>query len=132
MKGYLVDPFERTVTEVEVPYREKGLQAFYELLQCETFDVARIHENGDVLYVDDDGLFKPGNQFFLAADYPQPLCGRALLLGTDTDGETIPPKLGMDWLRENIKFLDRNTLALVGRMKRPAYGLAVVPWGTRV
>ena len=54
----------------------------------------------------DNGLYKEAQAFFVHADYPQPLAGKALVLGCDMkDGETIAPTTTLDELREKVMFV---------------------------
>jgi hypothetical protein len=90
MRSILIDPFTRTVTEVEYTGDYKQI---YDLIDCDTYDVARINQHGDGIFVDDEGLFKEQEQkFFLHEDYPQPLAGKGLVLGCDMEtGESVEP-----------------------------------------
>lgn len=88
IKALLIDPVAKQVAEVVV---ENNLQAFYHLLQCSVIEAAypRGLAGTDHLYVDEEGLFKPRQRFFHIRGYPQPLAGRALMLGIDAQGESI-------------------------------------------
>ena len=102
-KTFLVDPFTQTINEVQYRGEYKHI---YELIDCDTYDCARINRFGDALFVDDDGLYKEAQAFFVHADYPQPLAGKALVLGCDMkDGETIAPTTTLDELREKVMFV---------------------------
>lgn len=102
-KTLLIDPFTQTITEVE--YRGEYTQ-IYELIDAECFDVARINRNGDALFVDDEGLHREGQAFFMHKDYPQPLAGKALLLGCNLeDGETVAPTETLEELTANVSFV---------------------------
>jgi hypothetical protein len=99
----LIDPFTQTITEVQ--YRG-DYKHIYELIDADTYDAARINKHGDALFVDDEGLFKEEQAFFLHKDYPQPLAGKALLLGCRaSDGETIAPTETLEELTANIQFV---------------------------
>ena len=100
---WVIDPHTQTINEVQ--YRGE-YQHIYELIDCDTYDAARINRFGDALFVDDDGLYKEQQAFFVHADYPQPLAGKALVLGCDMkDGETIAPTTTLDELREKVMFV---------------------------
>lgn len=89
MRSILIDPFTRTVSEVE--YSGKYEQ-IYELVDCDTYDCVRINKYGDAIFVDDEGLIKEKEQkFFLHEDYPNPLAGKGLILGCDKEGESVEP-----------------------------------------
>src|SRR5258708_24245023 len=90
LKGYLIDPETKTISEVQV----KGdYTAIYGLIDARTFDVVRIGNSGDVIYIDDEGLLQdPPKAVFGLFGYPQPLAGKGLVLGTDNEGESINPR----------------------------------------
>lgn len=102
-KTFLIDPFAQTITEVE--YRGE-YRHIYELIDADCYDAARINRHGDALFVDDEGLFKEEQAFFMHKDYPQPLAGKALLLGCRaSDGETIAPTETLEELTANVRFV---------------------------
>ncbi len=93
MKGTLIDPFARKITDIVV---EPGLQAIYDAITADTFCCVTISENPtswhrNVLYLDDFGrLVDPNDQeYFWYGDFPDPLCGRGLILGVDREGESV-------------------------------------------
>ena len=100
MNAYLIDPFAKTVTEVEYG---GNYQEIYQLIDCDTFDVVRINNKGDAIFVDDEGLINGKPQaFFMYQDYPQPITGKGLVLGSDTEGETTAPRISFDELCDKI------------------------------
>jgi len=100
---WVIDPHTQTINEVQYSGEYKHI---YELIDCDTYDAARINRFGDALFVDDDGLFKDDQAFFIHADFPQPLAGKALVLGCDMeDGETVAPHTTLEELRSKIKFV---------------------------
>jgi hypothetical protein len=102
-KTLLIDPFKQTITEVQYRGDYKDI---YDLIECDTYDAARINKHGDSLFIDDEGLFKEQQAFFIHKDYPQPLAGKALLLGCRaSDGETIAPTETLEELTANIQFV---------------------------
>jgi hypothetical protein len=86
MKAYLIDPFARTVTQVEYSGDYKEISA---LIGCQLFDAVRIGANGDTIFVDDEGLLNGPTEFFKHSSYPSPLAGKGLVLGTDDEGESV-------------------------------------------
>lgn len=101
MRAFLIDPGARTLTTVEY---DGDYTTIYQLLGIDTFDVVRFGDDGDVIYVDDEGLMKGPTDFFLIEGYPQPIAGKGLVLGTDAEGDDIEPKVSEEWLRENLDF----------------------------
>jgi hypothetical protein len=98
MKAFLIDPQEKTVSNIDI---DDSLQAYYDVLECRTFDVVRINNEGDVIYVDDEGLFTK-SYFFTYNGYTSPLAGKGLVLGTDSEGASIPPR---NFQPGKVKFL---------------------------
>jgi hypothetical protein len=101
MRAILINPFAKTVSEVEYNGHYKHI---YELIDCETFTVVRLSRT-EVLFIDDEGLIvdKP-QRFFSYAGYPQPLAGIGLILGEDEEGETVATKLTVDQVRDKVTF----------------------------
>jgi len=107
MKALLIDPVRHTVTEVE---HTGNYRHIYELLsdklnelEVDTFTAVGL-QNGDAIYVDDEGLLKDPRYFFEWRGYAQPLAGRGLILGTDEEGGSIEPKTTLEEARRNVRF----------------------------
>ena len=98
----LIDPFEKTVTPV---YYDGELSSLYHLLDCRCVTVAPCGKRYD-LFVDDEGLFVKGQKFFATVDFPQPLGGKALAVGVDADGNTIPPDITLEELEARILWVE--------------------------
>lgn len=100
MKGILINPESRTITEVEV---KKGINAIYALIHADTFDCVYIDPHNTV-YVDDNGLLNDPEFFFKLQGYPQPLAGRGLILGVDDEGGSRSATVTLDWAQHNVTF----------------------------
>ena len=101
MQAFLIDPVAKTVTPVEY---SGNFHDIYKLTDCDTFDVARLN-HGDGIYIDDDGLFKDNQSFFVHADYPQPLAGKGLVLGVDDQGDSAAPVTTLAELIDKVVFV---------------------------
>ena len=77
IKGFLINPFDKTITNVEV---EDTLEAYYKILDCECIDGMKV-DNTNHLWVDDNGYFREDQAFFTFGRYPNPIAGKALILG---------------------------------------------------
>lgn len=63
--------------------------------------------NGDVLYVDEDGLLKAPTRFFTIAERDdQPFAGNGVLVGREIDDTdtTAPPVMSLHELRARVGF----------------------------
>ena len=101
MRAILIDPVERTITEVE---HDGNYKSIYPQLGCDLFTCVYL-ENDDAMFVDDEGLLKGGQHFFKLNTYPQPLAGRGLILGCDADGETAGATISLEEITGRITFL---------------------------
>ena len=101
--GYLVDPVEKTVTEVVL---SDNYRAIYPLLECDTFDMVTINAEGDGIFVDDEGLLKEGQSFFQIDGCPSALAGRGLVLGCyEETGESRPrPVISLEDFTKRVRF----------------------------
>jgi hypothetical protein len=88
MKGFLINPFDRTITEVEY---NGTLEHMYELVGCTDIEAVKITSTGDTVWVDGEGLLNDPTHFFYIGDYPQELAGKGLVLGSEA-GECVEPK----------------------------------------
>lgn len=101
MKAILIDPVAQTVTETNV----KDWKDISPALNCRVFDIVQVAPNVSI-YVDDEGLFVQGQQFFLHRAYPQPLAGHGLVLGFDDQtGDSTDCPITVDQVRSQIFWL---------------------------
>tara|TARA_A100001201_G_C3984961_1_gene169801 strand:+ start:289 stop:627 length:339 start_codon:yes stop_codon:yes gene_type:complete len=106
MKAILIDVKNEEVREVEF---DDTLKNIYELVDCATFDVVRIDETNGI-YVDDEGLFVEDQLFFTYVhynNYCQTLAGNGLILGVDSEGNSISPTLSLEEVQEAVEFQPR-------------------------
>ena len=103
MKGILIDVENEQIKFVEVG---KDIDAIYEQINCDCFTVINI-ENDDVIYVDDEGLFKlnEDSKFFYLEGSHQPIVGNGLILGTDDEGDSVDAKSKLEDIKDRITFL---------------------------
>lgn len=92
MRAILIDPFNKTVTEVETP---AGLDDIYKLIGHTTIVQDVYVDNGKhMLLVDEEGLLhNEPLPVFKWQGFPQPLAGRAVLFangGSEWTAATMP------------------------------------------
>lgn len=84
-----------------------GLEYMYKYIQCDMVDVVEIAEGIDI-WVDDNGLFKPGNTVleYKIKDNPDVvlhLAGNALFLSSDDEGNSIGLTMEqLSWLGKQL------------------------------
>ena len=113
MKSFLIDPFNQ---KIEVAIYSSDYKDISKLIEADSglFDVVRLYANQDVAFVDDEGLYVEDQKFWIHKNYPTPLAGKALVLGTDDEGDSISPATTIEQLKDDIKFIgDRFELALL-------------------
>lgn len=110
MRGVLINPWTKEITEVQCG---EGLEDMYRLLsnplgpKVSVFCVGLSWPNGDTLYVDDEGLLKPGMRLFDPGRRDrQPLAGNGLILGCDDEGNSVDAKIGLVELQTMVKWTD--------------------------
>lgn len=100
MQAFLIDPVAREVTAVEY---DGDWQNISKLIGARVFDVARL-QNGDSIFVDDEGLFREEQSFFMHTGYGNPLAGKGLVLGCDEHGDSTAPNCTLEELRAQVQF----------------------------
>jgi hypothetical protein len=112
MKGVLVDPYTRTIENVEVgDWRD-----IQKHLQCSVFGSGGYDEGGDAIYVNDEGLYEE-TEFWYAPDvYPYPYAGRVLFLGINrANGESQDAWLDAEDVADmDHQFMTRDEVAVMG------------------
>jgi len=115
VRAILIDPFRCKVEQIEHDasnYRKIYETISHPSMNVTSFEVAYPNlASRDCVYVDAEGLLKPTERFFTINDHPQPLAGIGLILGSDSEGETVSAATQLSDL--NIAFLQRNGQSLV-------------------
>ncbi len=113
MRGILINPWTKEITEVDCG---EGIQDMYRLLsnplgpKVDIFCIGMNWPNGDCLYVDDEGLLKPGMRMFdIGRVDGQPLAGNGLILGSDAEGNSIDAKIMLTELQTIVGWTNLET-----------------------
>lgn len=97
MKAILIDAARQEVREIEISDWRDITKAIG--WDCRLFTVATELENGDSLFVDDEGLINGTEHFFITEYYPHPLAGNGVILGCNEDGESQNCKSTIDEIK---------------------------------
>lgn len=117
MQAYFINPFSQNVTTVDYDGDYKSISRMIDASRgC--FDVVRLYWNQmsihDAAFVDDEGLYVEDQAFWIHRNYPQPLAGKALVLGCNEEGDSVAPKTSFEDLVGDIHFIgSRFELALL-------------------
>jgi len=98
MKGILINPFNKTITEVDY---SGDFKQIYNFIDCNTFDVVMLCDADD-LYVDDEGLLKDNRYFSWSG---RVFAGKGLILGHNEEGETTPTSYDLQEVVDRIEWL---------------------------
>ena len=117
-RAILIDPFTETIMEVTMV--DTKLQTIKNLIDCEIITVAGIGTSnqyrGIDLILDDEGLLKDSEHqaYFKYGIQSQPYAGKALMVATDDEGETVslPESITVEKVSEKVIFFkpSQNTL----------------------
>lgn len=104
-KAILIDPFTETVSLVTLV--DTKLQTFRTLLDCDIITMAGL-ANGVDMILDDEGLLKDSKSqaYFKMGINSQPFAGKALVVGTDDEGNTVslPENITTEKVFERVIF----------------------------
>ena len=105
-KAIKIDVEKQTLEYITI---EDGLNPIYEAIgnECSCFCCPVSFENEDTIYCDDEILLdtdkiKGG---FIMEDWQVPLCGNAIILGTDMEGDSVDVKSDIETLKNQIYFI---------------------------
>ena len=109
-RAILIDPFTETVMDVTMI--DTKLQTIKNLIDCEIITVAGIGTSnqyrGIDLILDDEGLLKDSEHqaYFKYGIQSQPYAGKALMVATDDEGETVslPENITVEKVSEKVIF----------------------------
>jgi len=123
MKALFIDPTDETIRFISY---DGDYKSIYRILGCRTFEAVYPFDNGDTLWIDEEGLLKDSNfAFNIRADNPkfnQTIMGKALVLGTDAEGESVECKTTLEDLKSRINFQGKVAIENDGQ------GFTLTPW----
>jgi hypothetical protein len=108
MRGILIDPFTRTVSEIETSGK---LLEIYELLGVDLITAVTVGEDQS-LFLDDEGLMVPktNQEYWQWKGSNQPYAGRGLILGLDGNGDNVDTTMSGLEVAMLVTFLDKEDI----------------------
>ena len=85
--GLLIDPFEQTVTRVELSEDSTFADAKKHMQLKGPLDVVTLSDDTMVI-IDDEALLKNDMRYFKLTEFHTPLANRAIVVGYDEEGAT--------------------------------------------
>ena len=108
MRAYLIDPINKEISVVDY---NGDYQMINELINSQRgFDAVYGFRNQDTLFVDDEGLLRKENhgfEFTYDNGHTQPLMGKALVLGTDAEGESVAVKSTLEEVASKVNWIGK-------------------------
>jgi len=102
VKAYLIDPIERTITQVE--HDNSDYKNISRTIDCRYFTPVTINDHEDTIWVDDEGLLYNDTKYMFQLDHNENFCyaGKGLVLGTDEEGEGCEPTITLEELKQRV------------------------------
>lgn len=113
MFGYLIDPEMGQITTVDYNGDYKEISKIIKA-PSGLFCVVPLYDDDRVdVFLDDEGLYVENQYFWMHRNYPQPLAGFGLVLGLDSEGDSVSPDVQLIDLNFDVRFIgDRATMQL--------------------
>ena len=93
MKAILINPYNNTILEVE---HDGNLKSIYKLLDCSMIEAPVHYDNNDTMYCNENAWLEVEVDSILAGfmfpDYSYAILGKALIVGTDDEGNDVECK----------------------------------------
>jgi len=101
----IVNPKKQKIELVNSMIDPSGYEWISDLIGARMFTFVRLYDNGDGVYIDDEGLYADQRFFWIHKNYPQPLVNKGLFMGTDNEGNSIPPQTSLTQFQKDVKFI---------------------------
>ena len=105
IKAILIDPFTETILNVTLV--DTKLQTIYSLLGCHLITITNLQDGVDMV-LDDEGLLKDkeSQAYFKFGLHSQPFAGKALVIGTNDEGDlaSLPKGVSIDKINNQVIF----------------------------
>jgi len=105
MKAILINPKLKLINEINYSGNYKDISR---LTECNIFTcVYPFNKCEDTIYLDDEGLLKSSNYCFTFDcdnGQSQPLMGKALILGTNKEGESKSIETSLNEIKKRVSF----------------------------
>ena len=113
----VINPFKETVSVITYDHFDGDFDDYRKIIEARMLTFVRLYENGDGVYLDDEGLYADNRYFWMHANYPQPLVNIGVFVGTDQEGDTIPPRTSLTQFNKDVVFIGSHyQLALYTRV----------------
>lgn len=107
MRAILIDPFTRSISEVDTA---ASLDDIYALLDIDTLTVV-MYDPDNAIMLDDEGLLKDKEvqEYWWLQGSTQPFAGKGLIIGNNY-GDNRATSLDLNEVRDNVQWVNKNTI----------------------
>jgi hypothetical protein len=100
LRAILIDPIAQHIDEIHI---EPGLASIRSALRCDMIDIVQLGRDAD-LFVDDEGRLVEDQRCF-SLPGAEIIAGRALILASDEEGETIGTRIPLAPIQAMVRWL---------------------------
>jgi len=101
----VIDPHKESVEVVTYDHFDGHYTDYQKIIECSMLTFVRLYDNGDGVYLDDEGLYSEKQNFWMHRNYPQPLVNIGVFVGTNDEGDTCVPSTPFPKLKKDIQFI---------------------------
>ena len=103
MRAIVIKSRNRTVVEIDlVPTLDRLQQIVGGLIE----PVEQGLDDEHHCYVNEEGLLDNPQHFFMLTDGHQPLASNGIILASTEDGDEVPCRVPLEWVKERVTFMD--------------------------
>lgn len=127
MRAILINPYQRTITEVVDPDLQADTRRQYRAIYrhltepgihaVDLFSIIQIEE-AESMFVDDEGLMGAGHHCFQIWGRGAPIAGRALIMGFDHRGDNASSRMTIDAVEKTVTFMNSETTGELAPFRR--------------
>ena len=102
----VINPNKESIETITYDYFNGGdYDEYRQICECNIITFVRLYENGDGVYIDDEGLYAEKQNFWMHRNYPQPLVGIGVFVGITQDGDSTVPQTPFPKIKKDIQFI---------------------------
>jgi hypothetical protein len=120
MRGILINPFDKTIKQVEY---DGDYRNIYKLLSdpptVDTFTAVNIGERNSI-WLDDEGLFQE-NQRYFKYNGLGPYAGKGLILAANAGGDSVETKLPISEVQKLVEWVNVQFKGIVNKSPRQVF-----------
>lgn len=101
----VINPFKEQVSVITYDNFDGDFDDYRQIINARMLTFVHLYDNGDGVYLDDEGMYAESRYFWMHVNYPQPLVNIGVLVGTVETGDTTVPRTSLTQLVKDIVFI---------------------------